>query len=421
MHIPLRPKKATKHWRWLDILLMLYITVLLSTCANPADSAAGNTTGNPATSSPAQAKADATGSAIEETKKIRLAHAQQILKGMTLDEKLGQLIMVEYIGSRDGYDYQYTELPAMISQQHVGGVLYQQANNDFAPPYDTVSGLKGLSDQANKDAKIPLLMAIDQEGGQVTKLSSFFGPVPSAAQMAQSGDPNSVLAQGKQNAQWMAQVGINVDLAPVVDVGPVTHLLEDRQFSDNPQTVATYAGAFLDGLQQNGTIGCIKHFPGLGTLPDDKANDPHGHLPVDDSSMADLEATNLAPYKQLIQKDNPAMIMTTDIITKAIDPDLPAEFSPKAINILRQEMKYDGVIITDGLYMVDNFWSLSDAAVMAISAGNDMVEGPYTADQVAGVVTALKTALQAGTIKQEQIDQSVQRILMLKIQYGIIK
>jgi beta-N-acetylhexosaminidase len=231
-----------------------------------------------------------------------------------------------------------------------------------------------------------------------------------------------VQQQGVQASKLMQSLGINTDLAPVVDVGPISHLLQDRQFSDNPQTVATYAGAFLNGLQSSGTIGCLKHFPGLGSVS--KQFDPHTTLPTVNESMAQLENTDFIPYKTMIQQNHPAMIMSTDVITTAIDPTLPAELSPKAINgVLRKELGYNGVVITDGLYMggIQQQWTIAQASVLAIIAGNDIVEGPYTGSQVASVIVALKNAIQQGQLSTDQVNQSVQRILLMKVQYGIIK
>jgi len=126
----------------------------------------------------------------------------------------------------------------------------------------------------------------------------------------------------------------------------------------------------------------------------------------------------------MIQKYHPAMIMSTDVLMPAIDPTLPAELSHKTINdLLRKQLGYDGVVITDGLYMqgISDRWSLSQAAVLSIIAGDDLVEGPYSANQVAAVVIALKQAMQQGKLTLDRIDQSVQRILLMKVQYGIIK
>jgi beta-N-acetylhexosaminidase len=277
-----------------------------------------------------------------------------------------------------------------------------------------------FSQQAMRDARIPLLIATDQEGGLVNRLQTFHGYLPSAQEMAASGDPLVALQQGEQAAQWMLDLGMNADLAPVVDVYTIDPpVLESRMFGRDPQTVATYAGAYLKGLQTNAVAGCLKHFPGLGAI----TSDPHAGLPTVNRSMADLEKIDLAPYRTLIQSNHPAMIMSTDVLMPAIDPDLPAELSPKAINgVLRGELGYNGVVVTDGLYMqgISQRWSLSEATVMAIAAGNDLIEGPYTPTQVANVVTALKQAVQQGRISMQRIDQSVQRILLMKMQYGII-
>ncbi|HXR66538.1 MAG TPA: glycoside hydrolase family 3 N-terminal domain-containing protein, partial [Ktedonobacteraceae bacterium] len=286
---------------------------------------------------------------------------------------------------------------------------------------NSVAGLSAFSRQIQQDAKISLLIGTDQEGGQVNRLQIFHGYLPSAAQMAATGNPQYAHDQGAQAAKWMTQLGINSDLAPVVDVHTVDPpILQDRMFGKTPQTVAAYAGAYLDGLQENGIAGCLKHFPGLGAV----TSDPHFGLPTINRSLADLKKIDLAPYQIMIGKNHPAMIMTTDVVMPAIDPTLPAELSPKAVGgILRGYLGYDGVVITDGLYMhgISERWSLSQAAVLAIAAGNDLVEGPYTVSQVASVLTALKQAVKSGQITEARVDQSVARILLMKIESGMMK
>ncbi len=347
----------------------------------------------------------------------QMSSVQRIMQGMSLEQKLGQLIVVEYLGA----SYGASGLQEMIAQQYVGGFMYQASNHNFDAPYNTVGSVNALSAQAMKDARIPLLIATDQEGGLVNRLYEFHGYLPSAEQMAESGDSNIALTQGTQAAKWLLDLGINSDLAPVVDVHTVDPpVLETRMFGRDPKTVVTYAGAFLAGLQKNGVVGCLKHFPGLGAI----TSDPHAGLPTVTRSMADLNAVDLAPYKTMIPQDQPAMIMATDVLMPAIDPLLPAELSPKAINgVLRGRLGYNGVVITDGLYMagISARWSLSQAAVLSILAGDDLIEGPFTPSQVANVVTAIKQALQQGQLTIARIDQSVQRILLMKMQYGIIK
>lgn len=336
---------------------------------------------------------------------------------MSLDQKLGQLIVVEYLGN----SYQGSGLQYMVQQQYVGGVLYQYVNRNFTAPEDTIAGMTAFSRQIQQDAQIPLLLGTDQEGGEVNRLLTFHGPLPSAEAIAATGNPQDAFDQGAQAAKWMVQLGMNADLAPVVDVHTVNPpILQTRMFGSTPQAVETYAGAFLDGLQQNGIAGCLKHFPGLGAV----TSDPHFGLPTINRDMNDLENIDLAPYKVMIAKNHPAMIMDTDVVMSAIDPTLPAELSPKAVNgVLRSELGYDGVVITDGLYMhgISERWSLSEAAVLSIIAGDDLVEGPYTVSQVASVLTAFKQALQSGRLTEARIDQSVERILLMKVETGMIK
>jgi len=285
-----------------------------------------------------------------------------------------------------------------------------------------IGNVANFSRQAMKDAKIPLLIGTDQEGGNVNRLFTFHGNLPSAAEMAATGDPRIPFAQGALAAKWLLQLGINADLAPVVDVqsaNPPVPILQTRTFGSDPSAVETYAGAYLNGLQQNSVMGCLKHFPGLGAI----TSDPHTGLPTVNRSLTQLETVDLAPYKLLIQKDHPAMIMATDVVMPAIDSKLPAELSPTAINgLLRQQLGFNGVVITDGLYMggIQQSWSLAQAAALSIIAGDDLIEGPYTISQVATVIEAFKQAIQQGKLTMERIDQSVERILLMKMQYGII-
>jgi len=419
MQILHRQQIMRKHAHYFIVILcsmVLFLSgcsgLLSDTSSTPNQTIAGTTP----TLQSEQPKTDSHGIPTEALTRAQLEKVQHIIAGMTLDQKLGQLIIVEYLGNNYQGGLQY-----MISQQFVGGYMYQESNSNFDPPYNVASQVDALSQQAMHDAKIPLMIATDQEGGQVNRLSRFHGYLPSAADMAASGKPAVAFTQGSHFAKWMLELGINTDLAPVVDVHTVDPpVLSTRMFGSDPKTVASYAGAFLSGLQNNGVVGCLKHFPGLGAI----TSDPHTGLPTVNRSLADLNAVDFAPYRLMLQSDQPAMIMSTDVLMPAIDPTLPAELSPKAINgLLRKQLGYDGVVITDGLYMhgISERWSLSQAAVLSIIAGNDMIEGPYTPDLVANVVTALKQALQQGTLTMNRVDQSVERILLLKIHFGIIK
>jgi beta-N-acetylhexosaminidase len=402
-------------------IVMCYILLLLSSCSGLLSSVNSQNprgvTPTPTKPSPTSTHSTKTDSAPESPLKVELAKVQQIMANMTLDQKLGQLIIVEYLDN----DYSASGLKYMISQQYVGGFLYQESNHNFVAPYNEISNVAAFSQQAMQDAKIPLLIGTDQEGGLVNRLYLFHGYLPSAAEMAATGDPHYAYNQGAQAAKWMSQLGINADLAPVVDVHTVDPpVLKTRMFGSDPQTVAKYAGAYLDGLQQNEVAGCLKHFPGLGAI----TSDPHTGLPTVNRSLADLENIDLAPYKLMISTQHPAMIMSTDVMMPAIDSLLPSELSARTIDgVLRGKLGYDGVVITDGLYMqgISAQWTLSQASVLSIMAGDDLVEGPYTPEQVAAVVSAFKQAIQQGKLTIDRINQSVKRILLMKLEYGIIK
>ncbi len=191
-------------------------------------------------------------------------------------------------------------------------------------------------------------------------------------------------------------------------------------YGTTPDKVAAFAGAYLNGLQDQGVIGTVKHWPGLGA----DTVDPHDALPVLDRSQADLNKIDFAPYKTLLAEGNVDMIMSTHELVPAYDKNLPATLSPVLIDqVLRHDLGYQGVVITDGLYMqaIRQHWSLAQAAVLAVIAGNDMLLGPYNIQGMQDVLNALKAAVESGQISKERIDLSVQRILALKIKYGLIK
>src|SRR5579885_38873 len=317
----------------------------------------------------------------------------------------------------NGYN---ANLDQALTQWHLGSaIIFPNYNGGPLMPA-TIAGMQQLTHDLQAHADTPLLLATDEEGGSVDRLSFYYGATPSPQQLAATGDPQQAYAQAQTDAQRMRTLGLNVDFAPLADVSQGNGIDPSRTFGTTAGQVTTYAGPFLDGLQQNGVAGTLKHWPGLGAV----TSDPHFGLPTINRSLSDLKKIDLDPYQIMIPKNNPAMIMVTDVVMPAIDSSLPAELSPKAVNgILRGYLGYNGVVITDGLYMhgISERWSLSQAAVLAIIAGNDLIEGPYTVSQVAAVVTALKQALQSGKLTEARIDQSVARILLMKVEYGIVK
>lgn len=333
-------------------------------------------------------------------------YAAILTQQLSLDDELGQLMMVQISGpdlSPDGIQ--------MINAQGAGGVIFYGDNIQSGPQ------LQSLTSQLQHIASIPLLLSIDQEGGTVNRFYNLVGALPSAASLT---SPDQARQRGQQDATLLHGYGFNLNLAPVVDVGTSNPQLWSRTFGSSPDRVAAMAGAYLDGLQQSGLVtGCLKHYPGLGAT----TTDPHLGMPVLDRSRADWEAIDLAPYRTLLKTSDVRAIMVTHEMIPAVDPNLPSTLSPAILDgTLRQQLGYQGVVITDSLYMgaLNAHWSVAQASVLAIVAGADIVIGPYNPQMVQDVKDALRGALADGTLSRARINTSVQRILALKLRMGLI-
>lgn len=336
-------------------------------------------------------------------------YLDQIIRKMPLDDELGQLFIAEFVGT----DFNANNA-AMIEQMHAGGIILYAFSMTDAKQTQT------LIRAAQQHSNIPLLISTDEEGGCVDRLKSIYPPRPGAPDIGATGSTSYAYQQGAQTGKDMAALGFNLDLAPDVDVKLVDGRdLLCRTFGTTPGYVTTMAGAYLNGLQDNGVVGTLKHFPGLG----DALGDAHLSLPVIQRTRSQIESVELAPYRALIDNGQVQMIMTTDLLMPAIDPVLPAELSPAIITgVLRSELGFDGVVMTDALYMqgISNKWGMPQAGVMALQAGCDMLLGPWSASQMRDMINAIKSAMRNGSLSKARIDQSMRRILTLKIRMGLI-
>lgn len=352
------------------------------------------------------------------TAKLTIAQRQSLIErtaredvaGMTLDEKLGQMFLIETY-----YKDWTPDIGNMVVGMHAGAmIIYGKNMQDPAQLRSYVASIQA-------HASIPLMVTMDEEGGLVDRLGylGFDQPLPAAADLGANGDVSRVNTAGAQAAQEMLALGINTDLAPVVDVrGPNGSVETTRLYSSDPAVVSQMAGAYMDALQRNGVIATLKHWPGIG----DVTLDPHLTLPTIDAPLSELEAQHFATFRALLSH-NPGMIMVTHVLVNAIDPTMPATLSPKLVDgVLRGQLGYNGVVMTDSLYMqgIAERYSLPQAGVLAVLAGDDLLEGAYDTTSMQQMIDALKAAIASGQISQARIDQSAERILALKIRFGLL-
>jgi beta-N-acetylhexosaminidase len=334
---------------------------------------------------------------------------------MSLDEELGQMMQVHFGVPNSG---PYPSIPAdwlpVLQQYQVGSMILYWFNVQSASQVKALTSSMQARDIA---PNIPLMIGMDEEGGFLDYLAGIYGRGPTEWSLGAGGDPQKAYDWGKQDAQHLKDLGINTDFAPVVDVGTLDSYLGDRMYSDDPQVVATMASAFIDGLHSEGVPDSLKHWPGFGSI----SVDPHASLPTSNRTLADLEKTDFVPYKALIDSGRADMIMPTHILLPAIDPNMPTSLSSIVIDgILRQQLGFQGVVITDALYMdaLDKY-SMGERAVLAVLAGNDILSNFYNPNQLIEAMNALHQAIQQGRITKARIDLSVKRILTLKMKYGL--
>jgi beta-N-acetylhexosaminidase len=346
------------------------------------------------------------------------------IRQMSLDDELGQMIQVQFTGPGLAPGSAPT-IPSSwqyeLEKVHVGSIILYWYN------IQSVSQMQALTASLQSKSiapNIPWLIGTDEEGGQVDYLDRLFGAGPSEWALGGYGnpakaDPQAAYTWGKQNGQHLKELGLNADFAPVVDVRTTPNpSIQDRMYATDPYTVTMLASSFIDGLHSQGIMDTLKHWPGIGW----SSVDAHEALPVSNRSLATLEGTDWAPYKALLAKGDVDMIMPTHVLLTQIDPNMPSSLSPILLNgILRGQLGYQGVLITDALYMgaITSRYGMAQAAVLAVEAGEDILSSCYDPGQVEQIMAALHQAIDSGKITKARIDLSVKRILELKMKYGI--
>lgn len=332
----------------------------------------------------------------------------------TLEQKIGQMIMVAFSGDNTQH-FQVKELQSDLENGLLGGIMVGSSN--VKDPQQ----LKSLMKQLHKSAKkggMPVLFTVDQEGGAVQRLSAQkgFGQYERPRKYFQNGNIDQAKNRWKAMACEIKNYGFTVNLAPVVDLDLVPDSPAigrwGRAFSKDPEQTTRWAEAFIDAHHACDTLTVLKHFPGHGSA----LNDTHDGF-VDVTNH--WSKKELIPYQKLIQKGKVDMIMTAHVVNRNLSA-MPATLSPEILNgLLRRDMGYQGVIITDDLMMgaIDKYYSFEERLIAAINAGADILliaamKDP-DADNARLARKAILDAVQNGKISQQRIDQSYNRIKKL--------
>jgi beta-N-acetylhexosaminidase len=349
-------------------------------------------------------------------------------EALTLDEKIGQLFI--YAGHGVFMNEQsptYRDLLTMVRDEHVGGMLWFLSN---------VHETALINDQLQRAAKIPLLVSADLESGVGMRFEqTTFWPWPMA--IAATGDPALAEAAGRIVAREALEIGVNHIFAPVADVNndPDNPVINARSFGEDPQTVAKFVAAYVRGIQSEGVLATAKHFPGHG----DTHTDSHRSLPVLSVDRMRMDAVELVPFRAALDA-GVGSVMVGHLAIPSLDDtaappredrprtnwygaageeaaenaSLPASLSKKIVDgLLREEMKFDGLVVTDALDMggITDHFSPGEAAVRAIEAGCDQIA---KSDDTRAAIAGVKEAVRSGRLSEARIDQSVRRILEAK-------
>lgn len=336
------------------------------------------------------------------------------MEHMTVEEKVGQMLMMDFRKNPDdsGMTVLSEDVAKKIADYHLGGVIL------FAENLDTAEQTKKLVADMQKAADMPLLIGIDEEGGMVSRLDKSQIPhtsIPNAKDM--NGDTAQAETAGKEIGSVLSELGINVDFAPIADIhtNPENTVIGDRAYGTDAQTVADMASAFAKGLESEGVSATAKHFPGHG----DTGTDSHDGMAVSEHDLQRLQEVEFVPFHRLADEGIDLMMVGHITMPNVTDDGLPASLSKEAIDLLREELDYDGIVITDAMNMgaVVDYYPDGEAAVKAVEAGVDIVLMPADLDDA---YNSLCEAVQTGEISEKRLDESVERILSLKYDKGML-
>ena len=346
---------------------------------------------------------DAAGEQAEEPDPIA-ARAQELLDSMTLEEKVGQMFIARC---------PETDAAQLAADYHLGG--YILFGRDFK---DKTAEQVTTDIQSYQDAaEIPLLIAVDEEGGTVNRVSSNpnlrSSPFRSPQSLYSEGGLELVRSDAQEKCRLLESLGININFAPVCDVSQdPADFIYDRTLGRDAQETSQYVAAVVETMAEEGMGSVLKHFPGYGNNAD-----THTGVAYDDRPYDTFLTSDFLPFQAGIAA-GADMVLVSHNIVSAMDEASPASLSPEVHRVLREDLGFTGVIVTDDLVMdgVRDFAGDDEAAVLAVQAGNDLLCCTDFQTQVPAVLAAVES----GEITEEQIDAAVLRVLTMKLRLGIL-
>jgi len=312
----------------------------------------------------------------------------------------------------DGYAAS-AEIKQLIRKWGVGGIVLFARNVDA--PEQVADLVRELQEEARRaDYDLPLLIGVDQEGGRVARLREPWTKWPTFRELGRTGSSELAREMGRELASELLSCGIGLDFAPVVDVdtNPRNPVINDRSLGADVEVVGRLAGAFIEGMQGSGVAACAKHFPGHG----DTDLDSHLALPVVEVERERLDEVELPPFREAIDA-GVASVMSAHVVFPCFDEDRPASLASVILDdVLRDELGFDGVVVSDDLEMkaISERWDDGETAVEAARAGCDVLAVCKNVEMQIEAVEALIRAAEDGRLGWRENDAALERIRTLK-------
>lgn len=382
--------------------LLLFLVFLLTGCGYKKDNEINNSITNDEKEN------------INGTDEIMREEKEPIddkINSMTLDEKIGQMIITGFNGSEYNDD-----MDRLINEYKVGGVILFARNIEDSN--QMIDLTRALQENNNN---LPLFISIDEEGGRVSRLPDDVEKFPSAFTIGLINDQQIAYENGKEIGYTLKRLGINLDYAPVLDIysNENNTVIGDRAFSTEESIVSTMGIATMEGIEDSDIIPVVKHFPGHG----DTEVDSHYGLPIVYKTLEELRNFEFIPFVKAIESGCD-VIMVSHIILNEVDSINPASLSKIVISdLLRKDMGFDKVVITDDMSMgaITSIMSIEEACIKSIEAGCDILLLGNAYEEIEQVINSIKLKLYNGEISEEQINKSVKRILELKKKYNMME